>query len=395
MIARRDHRCPTLSTLVCALGLAAGCVDPEVPDDDRFDLGDESDSEGALDEDPDEGAGEGEGGELPPREPESVPPAGSGDDGEGGSGDDGEGGSPGDGDPNEGGACLEFSDVLAPVPPSVLFLLDRSGSMMATGFNPNDPLESRWQALYEGVEAVVGDDALAGAIEFGAKTFSTKGMGECGVSSSIDVPFELDNAQLLLSTIPGPTEQVNGGTPTQAAVAASLDYMRGYEAEGSKAMVLVTDGSIGCTQDPAAALEAITGELAGAREVDGIATYVVGIAPEFNSTKGQLMAMAVAGGSASYFEADDAAALTDALAEVVAASYEDSCLLELELAPSAPELTVVEAGGVAWPELQGCDEGDGWMWTNPELTRMRLCNAACDALLDTQEVHVEYHCNPG
>ncbi len=299
------------------------------------------------------------------------------------------------GDTGGSGACEEFSDVLAPVPPSVLFLLDRSGSMMQVGFDPEHPEKTRWQSLHEAVTEVLLADDIQTHVEFGAKTFSSKGWGECGVSPQLDVALELGNSELLLATIPGPLMAVNGGTPTVEALAVGLDHMRGYPAEGSKVVVLVTDGAIGCTADPAVALEQAVSNIGSAHEVDGIATYVVGIAPGFGSAKAQLEALAIAGGSDDYFEADNAEALIAALDAVVAASYANSCLLEFAEAPSDPELTLVESGGQSWSEVESCASDDGWVWENDALTRIRLCNAACDALLETQAASVEFHCNPG
>ena len=296
-------------------------------------------------------------------------------------------------DPEDGGACVEFSDVLAPLPPSVLFVLDRSGSMMEDEFDPEDPDKTRWQVLYESVAGVVMQEQFDTFIEFGAKTFSTKGWGECGVAPGVDIDPALENGGPILDVIPSAQAWVNGGTPTHAALTVSLDYMRAFEAEGSKAIVLVTDGSIGCSENTEATLAAIVDDLSLAREQDGISTFVVGIEPKWNSTKGQLAAMALAGGGEDYFEADDAEALAEALDEVVEASYAGSCLLHFDEAPHFPELTEVEVDDQVWPEVDDCTSEDGWVWDNDSLTRMRLCNAACEALVETQAAHVEYHCS--
>ena len=106
--------------------------------------------------------------------------------------------------------------------------------------------------------------------------------------------------------------------------------------------------------------------------------------------------MANAGGGApDYFQSDDASALVAALDEVVQSSYANSCLLQFAEPPNWPELTVVEVAGQTWAEVGDCADEDGWVWANDAMTRMQLCNAACDALLDTHDVHVEFHCEPG
>ena len=386
-----------------ALGLAlipAACVGGD--GEDRFDYAGDESGEGTDevgeeqgDQGGDQGEDQGDGESTAGVGDGLVPPGGEATDGSDAT--DGDAGMDAGMDETEGsGACLEFSDNLAPVPPSVLFLLDRSGSMMETGFDAEDPDKSRWQSLHEAVQEVVLAGDMDAYVEFGAKTFSSKGWGACGVSPTLDVPMDLDNGELLLQVIPGADTVVNGGTPTLPALEIAIANMRDFQAPGSKAVVLVTDGSIGCVDDQAAALQEAVTMLDHAREVDGIATYVVGIAPSSNTAKQQLAAMAVAGGGApDYFQSDDASALVAALDEVVQGSYANSCLLEFDQAPSWPELTAVEVAGQSWAQVGSCADEDGWVWANDAMTRMQLCNAACDALLDTHSVHVEFHCEPG
>lgn len=407
-----ESRAKVSFLVACLVHLAACAGEPkdnpyELPgygetgfeDEGGVDAGDEAGESGHEEGQSEDG---GDDGRLDPNGSEGGDGEG-GADGEGdegsaeGAGEDGEEGATDGATEDEGsGACVEFVDSVAPVPPSVLMLLDRSGSMMQTGFDADEPDKSRWQALHEALGDVMIADDMDHFVEFGAKTFSTQGWGECGVSPQIDVPMLLDNSELLLELIPGPLEDVNGGTPTLAALDAGLGMMRNYEAPGAKAVVLITDGSIGCTDDQAATLEQITTELTLAREVDGIATYVVGISPSYNSAKAQLGAMAEAGGGADdYFEAGNAESLHAALEQVVADSYANSCHLDLGESPSDPDQVQVTAGDQDWPEVTDCGSEDGWVWADAAMTRMHLCNAACDALLATQEATVGYFCDPG
>lgn len=302
-------------------------------------------------------------------------------------------------------ACQEFNSVASPVPPDVMFLLDRSGSMLEVGFDLQNPNKTRWQALYESVEAVVDDGADA-TIAFGAKTFSTQGFGQCGVSPQADVPIMLNNAALLLATIPGPMAQVNGGTPTNLGLEMTMDYMKQYEGiGGSKFIILITDGGIMCTMDAAQSLADAVAVLEDGFQNFQITTYVVAIAASnFGnpSPVTQLDTMAVAGGAPKmglggedFYRADDAQQLADALAEVVENSYLTSCVINLEEAPFFPELTQVVVGGQSFELVADCELQDGFIYTNPENTQIKLCGTACDLLGIDQQAEVQYYCDPG
>lgn len=299
-------------------------------------------------------------------------------------------------------ACQEFSSDLAPVPPDVMFLLDRSGSMLEVGFDLLDPDKTRWEALYEAVEAVVDEGADA-SVAFGAKTFSTEGEGECGVSPDPDVAIELDNAVLLLDTIPGPKAQVNGGTPTNLGLEMTMDYMTTYDGiGGSKFVILITDGSIMCTQDVDESLDDAVALLEDSYFDDGITTYVVGIAPSTPEQAEQLDEMAIAGGAPKmglggedYYRADDAQQLAEALAEVVQNSYADSCLLNLVDPPFFPELTKVVIGDQSFDLVDDCGSQDGFVYTDDTYGQLELCGAACELLAVAGSAEVQFYCNPG
>jgi len=337
--------------------------------------------------------------------------AGDAEAGESGEGEDDEGadhgeagddsGHTGDGDGDDPGvSCEEFISNVAPVPPEVMFLLDRSGSMMGTGFDANAPGKTRWHALHQAVESVVGGGADS-HIAFGAKTFSTKGEGACGVSSTPDVPIGLDHAAILLASIPGPLEVVTGGTPTNLALAHTMAHMASYESDAEKFIFLITDGRIGCVDDDAQATADAVAVLDDGVAAHGIKTYVVGVAPLANASfLAQLNAMAVAGGAPKpgdekFYRADDADALALALAEAVEQSNANSCLLNLQAPPPFPLFTKVVIDGTAYGLVDDCDSENGFIYTNPELTQIRMCGLGCAAMVEFQGGQVHYFCMPG
>ena len=73
-----------------------------------------------------------------------------------------------------------------------------------------------------------------------------------------------------------------------------------------------------------------------------------------------------------------------------------SCTVELGEAPTGPDQLVVSIDGEVIPQLDSCDGDDGWIFTDPDgaLDSIELCNASCDALLDTGELEAEFLCPP-
>ena len=279
---------------------------------------------------------------------------------------------------------------ISALPPHVMFLLDRSGSMMDTDFDLGDPSKTRWQVLYEGVEGIVGNGADAD-VAFGAKTFSTMGQGACGVSDAADITTALDNAASLLAAIPGPMAVVNGGTPTTLAVEKTMAIMDVNDSGGAPEFIfLITDGRIGCTDDtPEGDAQALADAVAiledGVASL-GVTTYVIGIAPsEFGPVMMQLEAMAVAGGAPnqgneSYYQADNADQLDAALAEVLADAKARNCAYGLEGTPMVPELATVTVSMTEYGLVQDCGSEDGFVYTDLDNTRIELCGAACAAV---------------
>ena len=331
---------------------------------------------------------------------------GSGDgdgDGNSGSGDgDGDGSGSGDGDGDGGSAgtdaCDEFEATVQPIPPAVMLLLDRSGSMNDTGFDLDDPDKSRWNSLYESVEAVISDGADE-TIAFGAKTFSTYNFGECGVSDDADVPVAVDNASAILDGIPGPLEMIVGGTPTNLAIQKTLTIMDNYDANGgSKIIFLVTDGLISCTDNHAESLAQAVEDLSAGVNDQNITTYVLGIAPSnSNQVINQLEQMAVAGGAPkdgpeSFYRADDAEQLGQALADIVEDSILNSCLMALDPPPPFPDFTKVVVGDTEYDLIDDCENGDGFVYSKEDFTQIRVCGSACEELQLEGEALVQYFC---
>ena len=301
----------------------------------------------------------------------------------------------GDGD---GEPCFEADYDFSVVPPNILFLLDKSGSMTIEWYD-GGVLTRRWESLYNVVANVT--TALDDHVRFGAKLYPSVDAGSCGVDPGVEVPFALDNAATLLATIPAPEVFVNGSTPTHSGVEEALVYLDAvYAADPTgtppQALVLVADGGVSCNESAAATEAAIAA--AAAQSPNPIPTYVVGIdISAFNDD--QMNAYAIAGGTAlpgatSFYQTTDGAALAAAFDAIVADAQ--TCDVVLDPPPFGEDLIDVTLGGVAVPKVTDCATEDGFVFPDPgDLTQLLLCGAACDELKAVGNVSVAYTCPGG
>ncbi|MET0388110.1 MAG: vWA domain-containing protein [Polyangiales bacterium] len=215
------------------------------------------------------------------------------------------------------GSCEARSFRSAELPASILFVLDRSGSMacnpppvqtiescnaMPLAADPSKP--SRWEITVDALNGVFGtlENSNAGV---GLSFFSVD--NACGVNSTPSVGIhEVSKPQreALAAALHGITPR--GGTPIVGAV--TLGYAHLHEeakAPGKRFLVLLTDGEESCgfkdNEDDKADLAAarkhlLEIEVQKARSVN-IRTFVIG-APGSEHARGFLSSLAFAGGTA-------------------------------------------------------------------------------------------------
>jgi hypothetical protein len=133
-------------------------------------------------------------------------------------------------------ALAQQSGALPQEAEQVLFLLDDSGSMTATAFDPTDPSTSRWevvQRVYPQWLERLGQDTLVGAVSVG---------GACGSSPPINLPVGTDRQQV--------TAAISSARPTGATnLNAALKAAPGFFApgvRGGKRIILLSDGLNSC-----------------------------------------------------------------------------------------------------------------------------------------------------
>lgn len=312
------------------------------------------------------------------------------------------------------------------IPASILFVVDRSGSMacnpppvqsveacnqMPIAADPDQP--SRWQitadALASAAGGLMGTNAAAGMTFFSVDN-------ACGVNSTPNVGVnamsqpQLDAMSAALRGI-----APRGGTPIVGAVVLAYAHLHQEAmAPGNRFVVLLTDGEESCGFDggedddvdrSAARRHLLEVEVKKAREAN-IRTFVIG-APGSENARGFLSQLAFAGGTArtpdcthgdpTLAEGDCHYDLTtaDDFAQVLGEALSDISGQALTCEFPTPEgatrelINVQVATGDEAPtclalDERPCDEGaEGFQFAklpdgSDDLSRVRLCGAACE-----------------
>ncbi|MBV1858933.1 MAG: VWA domain-containing protein [Nannocystaceae bacterium] len=331
--------------------------------------------------------------------------------------------------------CGEQEFVLEAVPPNVVLVLDKSGSMVQQEWDAdNDPVtaeETRWRSLHDVVSFVVG--TFESEINFGAVLFPSTsaiaelGAGACVVNAEPEVPVAATNAAGVLDGIPGAgaVGTIIGATPATAGVQTAINHLNTLDENIDRFMILITDGAANCgagadtgmcpglgcglMEDYDTNLSSVVGD---AFSNDGVPTFVIGIdildqllgeEPDDGqvgaNTFTELNTVAEAGGRArdgdeKFFNATNEIELQDALAEI--AGQVVSCTIPLSEAPTDPDFVEIEIGGMTFERVEDCETDDGWVYSNPEgpYDAIELCNAACDALAESGELDATFGCPP-
>ena len=274
--------------------------------------------------------------------------------------------------------CSSLSVHFTPVVPTVMLVVDRSGSMRADYGGP-----SRWDALYSTLMDPTNGIVrrLADEVRFGLLLYS-------GHDSDPDGPcptlYDVAPAQANVSAI----DAVYGGiapgegTPTGAAVRAATPMIDAVTEPGPKLFILATDGlpdTCGApSEDSSAQARGAVLSAVGAAHDKAITTYVIGVGPDISSEHLQEVANAGRGmppggpGAATYYRALDAAALVDAFQEIINGAR--GCVFELDdpVDPDIAEGTVTLDGEPLEP---------GTEWHLRDGGTLELLGAACETVL--------------
>lgn len=315
----------------------------------------------------------------------------------------------------------EFSFVFEPQTPNVMLVLDKSRSMSQLwdhDGNAGTADISRYNSLYNVVEYLVG--ALDGEVNFGAQLFPSasafldepQNQNSCLVEGQPEVAVGPSTGASILAAMPAADDfSISGGTPAIAGLDSALQHLTNLDDDGSKAIVLVTDGAANCNENETAdttlfAYDARVPDLVGDIFADhSIPVYVVGInildemgtKPAVNPYEA-ITDVAMAGGAPSpgpepFYNAFNELELADALDEVIT---DIECTINLDIEPDFPDSIGVIVDATGYDQVLDCESENGWVFTAPAgpYNAIQLCGAACDSIQDGGLVEVDYIC-PG
>ncbi|MFL5306285.1 MAG: vWA domain-containing protein [Polyangia bacterium] len=286
--------------------------------------------------------------------------------------------------------CGQVNNPLKVVPPDVLLIQDRSGSM---DNDDNDQscrrgcgAASKWSEMTVAVTQVV--TTTQATVNWGLKFFADGSDPEaCNVLPGATVPVLANNAGAITTALARRGTATN--TPTRAAVQAGTAYLMSLQDTNPKYILLATDGepncAAGCTGNDCGVTPNPAEEMGSEKAVAdavaaGIKVFVVGIG-NVASAVAVLNQMAINGGEAqtgaatSYYAATDQAALQTALNQIVGKVA--SCTLPLPGKPQDPTNVIVEDEATKTQIPRDTTHAEGWDYTDASDTAIQLYGTAC------------------
>jgi hypothetical protein len=282
------------------------------------------------------------------------------------------------------GECVDVQVQVEPIVPTLVLLVDQSGSMTADFAG-----QERWDAIYETLmdpaDGVVA--SLQSSVRFGLTLYSSidgfEG-GQCPLLTTVEPA--LDNHGPI-DAVFAPADPIDE-TPTGESLAAVAQALAAFPADGPKGIVLATDGEPDTCAQPNPQEGQAESLDAAAQAFDlGITTYVISVGNEVGADHLQRMANVGVGKapddplSAPYYQALDAQQLVDAFEEIIGAFVSCELLIdgEVDLAQACD--------GTVW--LDGVELECGTDYEVPTPTVLRLLGQACATLQDGGEHTVD------
>jgi hypothetical protein len=324
-------------------------------------------------------------------------------------------------DPNTNPNCGVMNFALQKgLPPDLLIVLDRSGSMADS---PSSGGASKWDQMTAAINQTVTQ--LQGQIKWGLEMFPHD--NDCGVSVSMDVPVAANDAPAISSAIAA--QMPGGSTPTADAINAGAKYLSTVADSNPKYMVLATDGEPNCASTtpttggtctcPApttqmgsnccllgACLPCSTVSAGGDGTADaeaavtaaataGVHTFVIGIATD-PGADGVLNQMAQNGlearpGTTQYYPVANQNDLVTAINTI--AGQIISCSFAMQQAPPNPDFVEIDVNNAKVP--RDTTHMDGWDFGPGDLS-IQFYGSYCMSLQSGSVMNVEaiFQCMP-
>jgi hypothetical protein len=310
----------------------------------------------------------------------------------------GGGGSPG-GSSNPDVNCGIFMQGAQMVPPDILIVQDKSGSMNdqadGTTCNGGCGANSKWTQTTTAINMVVG--STQANVNWGLKFFATSNSG-CNVSTTAEVPVGPNNANAIMTAIGrvGP----GSSTPTRVAMENAVTIMQGLTDTNPKYLLLATDGLPNCmpgggstsADDSPGAIAAVAAALTA-----GFPTFVVGIGNTMGTAT--LNSMAMAGGrpqqgaATSFYQVNDTASLVSALQAIVGSVA--SCTFNLGTPPNGmTSNSAIDVYGDGTMIPKDTSNTNGWNYVGGGTSQIQIFGPTCDAIMagTVKNVVITYIC---
>jgi hypothetical protein len=294
------------------------------------------------------------------------------------------GGDDGSIDPGGGGDdmnCGGMQFALQRVPPNVMLILDRSGSMKQP--ISNNSQTSKWQDLQSAMDTVLTQ--FDGQIRFGADLFADPGQNSNCAAGQIAVPVGPNHGAQIKNTI----SATSPGSETPTAATFDVVIQKGMlnDATRDNVVVLATDGQPNCNDTD------VTSRITTLyNSKPSVKTYVIGVGSDTASNPTLLDAWAVAGHTdknvePKYYQANSPQDLQNAFTTIAGGVV--SCTFLMGQAPPDPTQLYVWEDGKAVP----ADPNNGYTY-DPNGPSVTLHGASCDQLKANTmtKVQVVYGC---
>lgn len=324
------------------------------------------------------------------------------------------------------GGCNPLQVGFEEINPTVMLLIDRSGSMWDAAYGA---VPTRWQALSDALmnPATSAVNILQKKVRWGLTTYTNDGNDANSTCPLLDqVPVSFDNYEAIrseydrLSSVGRPSFKAE--TPTGESIRAVTQQLQQVTEPGPKFIIVATDGEPDdCrTADPQCGQD-LSIKAAQDAFALGIKTFVIGIGNEVGEQHLRDLANAGAGlpvtppnqdfvnicinagratrsatyaaagevpGNAPYYQPADPAALEEALRTII--SSVRTCNFELN---AEVNLNRADEGRVLL-DGERLDYGDPNGWRMTSATELEIIGQACQRILtDSRMLDVSFPCD--